>query len=1106
MRKLFLYLLCGASILACKKNDSPSIQPPASLYTSPKSFPINLDKGYTYNVLNGDSISPIISSQKDTVVTGHNVLIKPRVLHLKPKVLSLTNQTSKTQLTHANVREVGKPVVHHIQGRQQSWANRQVSFTDAQKTNSPAHLFGKKQLMKFIPTTVAKPPHYRDNSRLNVQSFGSQQGLSSSLIYDIRSSKRGGMWLATYDGISYYDGTSFTDFTTNEGLPNGNVRAILEDKKGNVWFCPRQRGLCKYDGDTLTHFTKAAGLMSNHVFNIAEDAEGNVWWSSFRGLTKYDGQKATHYYLAEANYTKLYIGSNGSIWTASNKEIVKVDGENITSFDFTKMMAGSRVATIFEDQEGNMWFGLHRGGVLKYDGKSFLQYGKAQGLCGKSVYSIVQDYRGNIWLGTDKGLVKYSQNKFSTYTTKEGLSGDFIIKIMEDDQNNLWLGTYKSGLMKFNPNFFYQQYLQGEDNKDIVRSFHEDAQGVLWAITRNSGLLKITSDTVQTISLDNPDVGLIAYSLATDKQQNLWIGVKGGVIKYSAQECLFYPIISPDRYMTALSNDHDHNVWMETYQGIMKFNGKQFVEYPLSVPSSTTKIMVDTKGYIWVATGKGLYKITGNQAILYTPKEGLSSSVITSLLEDSHGNMWIGTYTGGLMFFNGKTFTYYTKKEGLSSNFIKSIVEDKQQNIWLGTEKGLSLMQPQFNPSQQGKQSYTIINYGHEDGLESINFEPRAAILDKTHKLWWGTGKKVVSLDLNTFQVSQKKPQVHLRQLDINGAFVNFRLLPDSLKSAITFSGTPAFENYPLNLTLDHNHRHIKLHFSALSNEVSKKIKYSYRIKDQGKLWSQPAEQPFVEYQNLPFGTHTFQVKAIGDAQVWSKVMEYTFVVKPPLWQSKGFILLYVVSCITMMVVYIRWNLARLVKKQQLLEQKVADRTLNLNEAIDQLNQLNLDLKSSKAEVIQLKEKEEKIFTDQIKQREDEMLLIMKTINERLYKANAIKDELFVAIKKRSDQCMLAAAKDLAKFLESISDLDILTERIEEKYPGMLMKIKIAYPELSANDVKHCLYIRLNLTLKEVAQLHNVSISAVKTARNRLRRKMAIPKDTPLKCFIQSKF
>jgi ligand-binding sensor domain-containing protein len=846
--------------------------------------------------------------------------------------------------------------------------------------------------------------------------------------------------------------------------------------------------------------------MSNGVFNIAEDREGNIWWSSFRGLTKYDGQKATHYYLAEANYTKLYIDSKQRIWTASNKEIVKIEGEHMTSFDFTKMMTGSRVATIFEDKEGNMWFGLHRGGVLKYDGKKFLQYTKPQGLRGKSVYSIVQDDQGSIWFGTDKGLVKYSHNKFSTYTTKEGLSGDFIIKIMQDDQKNLWLGTYKSGLMKFNPNFFYQQYLQGENNKDIVRSFHEDAQGVLWAITRNSGLLRITQDTVQTISLDNPDVGLIAYSLATDKQRNLWVGVKGGVIKYSAKECLYYPLISPDRYMTALSNDRDHNVWMETYQGIMKFDGKQFIEYPLAIPSSTTKIMTDTKGHVWVASGRGLYKIAGNQAILYTPKEGLSSSVITSLLEDSHGHIWIGTYTGGLMHFDGQTFTYYTTKQGLPSNFIKSIVEDQQKNLWLGTEKGLSLMQPQFNSPQHGKQAYTIINYGHEDGLESINFEPRAAILDKENKLWWGTGKKVVSLDLDNFQVSQKAPQIHLRQLDINGTFINFRLLPDSLKSAITFSGTPVFENYPLDLTLDHNHRHIKLHFSALSNDISKKIKYSYRIKDQGKQWSQPSEQPFVEYQNLPFGSHTFQVKAIGDAQMWSKIVEYTFVVKPPLWQSKGFILLYVISCIALVVVYIRWNLARLVKKQQLLEQKVADRTFNLNQAIHQLNQLNLDLKNSKAEVIQLKEKEKKIFTDQIKQREDEMLLIMKTINERLYKANAIKDELFVAIKKRSDKGTLSAAKDLAKFLESVSDLDILTERIEEKYPGMLTKIKVAYPDLSTNDVRHCLYIRLNLTLKEVAQLHNVSISAVKTARNRLRRKMGIPKETSLKCFIQSKF
>ncbi|OJJ17083.1 hypothetical protein BKI52_30685 [marine bacterium AO1-C] len=1083
------------------------------MYASPKSFLVNLKKGYTHNVLSGDSILPLKWPDKGKMHTGRVIPITSQVLNLKPRKLSLTNKNIQKRPLYTNVKRIGKPIIHQIKGKTQPLLNRQKTIVNLEGNNTvptmtPLSLTGKNQLMKFTPATIAKSPYYRDNALLNIQSFGEQQGLNSSVVYDIHPSKRGGMWLATYDGISYYDGTSFTDFTTNEGLPNGNVRVVLEDTKGNVWFCPRQSGLCKYNGDTLTTFTEADGLMNNIVFNIVEDTEENIWWSSPQGVTKYDGKHITHYRLGEANYTKLFVDSKGQIWTTSNKEIIKIDGESITSFNLTKMISGSRVATIFEDKAGGMWFGLHRGGVLKYDGKSFSQYDQSQGLPGKAVYAITQDSKGTFWLGTNKGLVKYNQDRkeLRVYTVKDGLIGDFIIKIMEDSQKNLWLGTYKAGLMKFKPSSFDHQNLQGESYEDIVRAFQEDAQGVLWAITRNSGLLKVSNDTVHTISLDNPQVDHIAHSLATDKQHRLWIGVKGGVIQYTPKECLFYPIIPNDRYLTGLSSDRENNVWMETSQGIIKFDGKQFIEYRLPLFADVIKILVDSKGTTWIGTEKGLYKLMDDQAILYTEKEGLSGSVIIDLLEDSQGNIWIGTYKNGLMLFDKHTFTYYTTKEGLSSDFIKSIVEDKRGNIWLGTEKGLNLMQTQLNPHQNGKPSYKIINYGYADGLRSVSFESRCVVLDKKNKLWWGTGKQVINLDLNNFHVSQGVPQVHLRQLDINGTFVNFRLLPDSLKSAITFGTIPKFENYPSNLTLDHNHKHIKLHFSTSSNEGPQKTKYSYRIKGLKKPWSQPSEQPFAEYQHLPFGTHTFQVKAIGDAQIWSKTTEYTFKVKPPFWKSKGFLLLYVIGGITLVVIYIKWRLSHLVKKQQLLEKKVEERTFNLNEAIQQLNQLNLDLKQSKTEVIQLKEKEQEVLTSQIKQRENELLLIIKTINERLYKAAVIKDELFLAIDKKCDKRIKSAAKDLSKFIESVSDFDVLTERIEEKYPGMLMKIKISYPELSANDVKHCLYIKLNLTLKEVAQLHNVSVSAVKTARNRLKKRMGVPEGISLKQFIRSEF
>ena len=69
-------------------------------------------------------------------------------------------------------------------------------------------------------------------------------------------------------------------------------------------------------------------------------------------------------------------------------------------------------------------------------------------------------------------------------------------------------------------------------------------------------------------------------------------------------------------------------------------------------------------------------------------EQGMNSSYVSSILEDSHGNLWFGTGGGGVSMYNGETFTHFTEKEGLSNNVVWSILEDSHGNLWFGTEGG----------------------------------------------------------------------------------------------------------------------------------------------------------------------------------------------------------------------------------------------------------------------------------------------------------------------------------------------------------------------------------------------------------------------------------
>ncbi len=92
----------------------------------------------------------------------------------------------------------------------------------------------------------------------------------------------------------------------------------------------------------------------------------------------------------------------------------------------------------------------------------------------------------------------------------------------------------------------------------------------------------------------------------------------------------------------------------------------------------------------------------------FTPKNGLASSIVNSIFQDSNGYVWFGTQGGGVSRFNGKVFKNFNKESGLVDNDVTYITEDKRGNIWIATSGGVS----KFD-------GVTFTNYTQKDGLAS---------------------------------------------------------------------------------------------------------------------------------------------------------------------------------------------------------------------------------------------------------------------------------------------------------------------------------------------------------------------------------------------------
>ncbi len=220
------------------------------------------------------------------------------------------------------------------------------------------------------------------------------------------------LWIAAFDGVFRYDGTSFTHVTRD--VSSSRFFTVLEDRKGNLWFGSVGSGVYRYDGKTFDHFSTDDGLLNDEVVSIFEDRSGHIWLGANGGVSRYNGQSFQNYKLAGDTIIEDRLG------------------EPIPAFQ----RPVHEVTSMVEDGTGKLWMGT-RENAFVYDGDRFSSVnpdGKPFG----NVRCIIKDKQGRIWLGGDRGLWRYQDQTFTQ------INQDFVGYIFEDKRGNLWTSSETS--------------------------------------------------------------------------------------------------------------------------------------------------------------------------------------------------------------------------------------------------------------------------------------------------------------------------------------------------------------------------------------------------------------------------------------------------------------------------------------------------------------------------------------------------------------------------------------------------------------------------------------------------------------------------------------
>jgi ligand-binding sensor domain-containing protein len=145
-----------------------------------------------------------------------------------------------------------------------------------------------------------------------------------SMVRNVKQARNGDILIASYLGVFRYNGTSFTNISSEISSPRfSSFWDVLEDRKGNLWFGTKDSGVYHYNGKFFQHFTTEEGLASNGVGFIYEDKAGTIWFSTGGGLSRYDGKFFRNFTtkdglpnnsfraIMEDKTGKLWIGTEG---------------------------------------------------------------------------------------------------------------------------------------------------------------------------------------------------------------------------------------------------------------------------------------------------------------------------------------------------------------------------------------------------------------------------------------------------------------------------------------------------------------------------------------------------------------------------------------------------------------------------------------------------------------------------------------------------------------------------------------------------------------------------------------------------------------------------
>jgi ligand-binding sensor domain-containing protein len=507
------------------------------------------------------------------------------------------------------------------------------------------------------------------------------------------------MWVGTSAGLLRWDLStdSTIKYTPVDGLVGFDIHDVALDDQGRVWV-GHEWGLSVLDGSIWTTYDKDNGIPGDEVHQVKVASDGTVWLISRdrasgvgQGVTAFDGS-TWHTYTKENSdlptnqAVSIGLDHNDHLWVGTQYgDVAEFDGVDWTVYNDPTYNHNS-IHVVGPDGLGQMWFTSFYNTyapVLMFDGVYWHSYLPDNG-CDGGVRRGAFDGNGKLWLTTSSGLCSYEGTTWTRYHSGNSGILDDLLEAIVAQGLKVWVGYGSTPdvepvtFTEFDNGSWVHHHKARILPRGLGQGLAVDQQGRKWFGLMNKGVGMFDDETWMAYDDGNSGLpGTCTTIIAVDLAGHLWFAgdaCLGGLVEYDGLTWTqHYGAGVPDSKVMAVAVDQANRVWAGSRQGLSYYDGATWSTYNTSnsgLPSNEVgSIVVDGEAHIWVECET---RFDGSTWETYASPEAAIETyyddIVDTFFHDfrcwvpdpARGKVWRGNSTSGVKAYNGSSWEYYS--------------------------------------------------------------------------------------------------------------------------------------------------------------------------------------------------------------------------------------------------------------------------------------------------------------------------------------------------------------------------------------------------------------------------------------------------------------